>query len=228
VQIHAVRGRHSATALRRSNIEVPDVYGDPVLFLPKIVDPDPPAKLWELGVIVDAPELEKTPDALPDASIKRYAIPPELQSSIRLVNIHTGRGARAVLDKIGEIRSCKRIATLSVTGLIVAEALKIPCAWFARYPGGHEIADIDDMARRIEPRVRDFYSGAGKSSIAYFGGGPNRPTDWDRLTRAIDESWTPLEPDLRPLFEAFPLRKTVSFDNGHWPLDWATLDTIAI
>jgi hypothetical protein len=169
--------------------------------------------------VVDKPELlDDRAGAAPDAALVRYVIPPSLRDSICIINPHAAPGTQALFDKVDEIRACERIASLGTIGLIIAEAFRIPCAWFAKYDCGRATARLDDRKARIDPRVRDFYAGSGRQELGYYGTAPVRDTDWDALIGAINADWTPIPDSLRPLFDAFPLRKAVAFDDERWPL----------
>jgi hypothetical protein len=228
-RVHAMRGPYSARALRREGEIVPDVYGDPVVFLPKMVASCAVEKRRELGVVLHISELEqRAAEAQVQESLLRYQIPPDLRSKICIINTYKARSAQALFDKIDEIRSCRRIASTSFHGLIIAETFAIPCVWYAKYPGGPMTADIDDTNVRIDHRVRDFYAGTGCREFSFYAGPPKRPTNWDDLISTIDKLWSPIVYDMRPLFESFPLRKSVSLDDPTWPLDWNVLDTIRL
>ena len=225
--IHAVRGPYSAEALRRQGIKVPDVYGEPLLLLPKIVASAEVSKRWKLGVVVEMPELQgNLADAVLDETLLRYVIPPSLRSSICIINTHTSRNVQALFDKVDEIRKCERIASLAPLGLIVAEAFRIPCVWFAKFSCGPAKARLDKD--RIDPRVRDFYTGLGRQELAYYGNAPAQSTRWEEVMRAIDDSWTPIDSALRPLFDAFPLCKAVAFDDERWPLQPDVVNAIRL
>jgi len=227
--VHAVRGPFSADVLRRQGVEVPDVYGEPLMLLPKIMPNAEVPKRWRLGVVVDMPELqENLAGAAPDQSLLRYVIPQSLHSSVCIINSYTARSVQALFDKVDEIRGCERIASLTPLGLIIAEAFRIPCAWFAKYSCGNATAKLHDRQARIDPRVRDFYAGLGRQELSFYGNAPAQSTRWEDLMRAIDDSWAPIDSTLRPLFDAFPLSKAVAFDDERWPLQPEVLNAISL
>lgn len=226
---HAMRGPYSARALRREGIFAPEIYGDPVWFLPKLVKNRSVPKRWELGIVVHISELrEKKAGAPIKDTLVRCIVPPDLQSSVRIINTYTECSVEALFDKVDEMRACRRIASTSFHGLVIAETFQIPCLWFAKYACGSATVDIDDSGVRVDHRVRDFYAGAQKRRFSYYGSGPSLATKWDELLRAIDTTWSPLNVDSRPLFDAFPLRKSVRFEDETWSPDWKILNSIAL
>lgn len=106
----AVRG-----PLTRSCIDgatVPQVYGDPALLLPEVYDPDVTVthRVGILPHFVDAtPARARYPDAL---------------------YIDALSGWRRIVE---QIKSCERLITTSLHGVIVADAYGIPCTWHASY-----------------------------------------------------------------------------------------------
>jgi len=224
---HAMRGPNSANALRRSGLKVPAVYGDPVWFLPRIVPVPDVEKRYELGVVMHISEAASpSAEAPAKRSYLSYRVPPRLRSKIRIINTYARPTPQALFDKVDEIRACRRIVSSSFHGLVIAETFGIPNLWFAKYAGGAMSGNIDDPTVRIDHRVRDFYAGLGIAKLAFYAGAPRERTDWSGVMSAIDENWTSVAHDARDLFDAFPLRKAVSFEERRWPLDRGVLDSI--
>jgi len=225
--VHAMRGRRGAEVLRRCGLTVPDAYGDPVSFLPRIMGQRPVVQTHELGVVLHITELtDVTPAALPLPSLIRYSIPPELAGAVRIIHTKTDNTTEAMLACVDAMRSCKRIASTSFHGLVIAESFGIPNVWFSTEPGGGAMLEVDDMRTRIDHRVRDWYSGMAVQRIAAYRGQRNLPTDWAALIDFIDRFWSPVPFDGRPLFDAFPLPPAVSFEDPHWPLDPLVFDAL--
>ncbi len=224
--VHATRGRGTAASLRAAGVTCPEIYGDPVWFLPRLMAARPVAPRWELGVILHITELNgTTPDATVLAEYQRYTIPPALAGAVRLISTYTGQGTAALLAKVDEIRACRRIVSTSFHGLVIPETFGIPNAWFSTHPGGAMMAAIDDPAVKMDHRVRDWYSGTDRRKVPIFGAQRHLPTRWDQVIRWLDTAWEPLRTDAQGLFDAFPLRKKVSFDQAAWPLDPELFDT---
>lgn len=207
-RVHALRGPFSAKTFQAEGIEVPDVYGDPIWFLPSIVEPAPEKK-YELGVIVHLAELtEKTDTAPTKPKFTRYQVPEDLASSVRIISTMTQPNFASMEEKIKEITACKRIASTSLHGLVIAEAYKIPCVYFQTRGGKASFQRLDDENVYIDGRMRDFYSGVGMEKIFLYGQWRPRQTNWEDLIQAIDTYWQPLEWSGESFLETFPLPLT--------------------
>jgi pyruvyltransferase len=106
----AVRGPITRSCI--DGATVPQVYGDPALLLPEVYDPRVEVR-HRIGVMphfVDAkPAQRRYPDAL---------------------YINVKGGWRAV---VRQMKSCERIITTSLHGVIAADAYGIPVTWHASY-----------------------------------------------------------------------------------------------
>jgi hypothetical protein len=228
LRIHAVRGPLSGRILRRAGVEVPEIYGDPVWFLPKFATPSV-EKRWELGIVVHISELvAHRSDAPVKPDLRRYHIPPSLLSQICIINTYTAPTARALMERVDDIRACRRIASTSFHGLVIAETFGIPCVWFSPHPCGAIAPRIDDTDVRIDQRVRDFYYACPERHLPIYGVSRQKPTAWEDMMDWIDSSWSPLQANTEPLFDAFPLRKAVRFEDPVWPADRSLLDSIRL
>ncbi|RVK62329.1 polysaccharide pyruvyl transferase family protein [Sinorhizobium meliloti] len=222
---HAVRGRRTAAALRERGIDVPEAYGDPVWFLPKVF-PATVAKEYELGVVVHISELtEPTAASLVRSTIERYKIAPEFAGRIRIINTYTPASVPGLRLKLNELLSCRRILSTSLHGLVIAEAYGIPCAWFATHQGNSGRLPIDGE-QAIDHRLKDFYSGANRSDVLSYLQPLNVATDWDNAIGFIDDHWRPLEYTGEALFNAFPLRSRVRFESEQWDIPPGLLESI--
>jgi pyruvyltransferase len=204
-KIHALRGRLTAQTFRRQGIDVSDIYGDPIWFLPSIIKPVA-EKRYELGIIVHVSELA-APQDLPNLrdQVVRYTIPPDLSSDIRLFTTLTQPTFSALEERTQEITSCKRIVSTSLHGLVIAETYGIPCVYFRPRGKGSLFLAIDDDGSSINHRVRDFYSGVGVEKLFVYGQRRDQESDWDKVMNAIDTYWNPLEWNPEKFLEAFPL-----------------------
>ncbi|WP_416668879.1 polysaccharide pyruvyl transferase family protein [Egbenema bharatensis] len=212
--VHALRGPVSSHTFRREGIEVPDVYGDPVWFLPSIIEPSE-KKQYELGVVVHLTELsELSATASTHEAFLRYRIPPELSSTIRIINTLTEPTFDAIEQKVKEITSCKRILSTSLHGLVIAEAYNIPCLHLRSRRKGATRVNLEDETEIIDQRMRDFYRGVGLKTLVTYSQKRSKETNWEDVIQAIDTHWQPLEWNPEPFLEAFPL-----------PLKFNPLDT---
>ncbi|MBB2201131.1 polysaccharide pyruvyl transferase family protein [Gluconacetobacter tumulisoli] len=225
--VHATRGPHTAALLREKGIFVPDVYGDPVWFLPKLLPRKPVSPRWELGVIVHISELNgSSPESLVKETYLRYAIPEEFQNSIKIINTFTDRSTEGLMNRIDEILSCRRIASTSFHGLLIADTYDIPGVWFGTQGTGPVIIDASDPQALMDHRFRDFYCGCRTTSRPVYRTERHAPTDWNALIKWIDTAWTPVEFDSAPLFDSFPLAHAVSMQDKVWKIDYRTLTSL--
>lgn len=108
VSFRAVRGPLTRSKIRA---EVPDVYGDPAMLLPRIYAPSK-TKRFSVGVVPHYAEAQ-TVDVMDHA--------------IAVVDVLSDW--RSVIDRITE---CEIIISSSLHGLIIAEAYGVPAVWFMR------------------------------------------------------------------------------------------------
>ncbi|MEO1147834.1 MAG: polysaccharide pyruvyl transferase family protein [Cyanobacteria bacterium J06638_22] len=207
-EIHAMRGPASANHLRRRGLEVPEVYGDPVWFTPKIF-PAATEKRYELGVILHVAELHDAgvPDELPQIpKIKRYQMPSSLkEEQVKLLTTVTEPTLDSIEAQIREITACKRIASTSLHGLVLAEAYGIPCVYLPYAAGQGQTVSMIKKTSAVDYRMRDFYLGLGVKQRFIFGQMPDEPTPWHALIQAIDHHWTLIDWSPEAFLEAFPL-----------------------
>lgn len=226
--IHALRGPNSARTLRAAGMEVPDIFGDPVWMLPRFWPMKEVEKTHDLGVILHITELDdRTPEATAKASLRRYGVPEAFKGRIRLINTHCPPTVEAMRAKVAEIVSCRAIVSTSLHGLVIAETYGIPCAWFATYGDGEgRMLDLGNPQHQIDHRMRDFYSGVGRTTLSSYCLDRSKPTDWAAVLSWVHGKWRPLSYDDRPLIRAFPLPLAVSPDDMNWPLPAEIVDRI--
>lgn len=213
---HAVRGRQTAKGLRALGVDVPEVYGDPVWFLPRIFPLEGLRKRKELGVIVHISELQEARlTAKVKSSLKRYKIPASLADDIVIINTYTEPTVEAFERKVREIAECKRILSTSLHGLVIAETYNIPCAWFSTRQGQSDFLPFDGP-QPIDHRMVDFYSGVGRDAVLTCFQQLHEATRWEEAMAFIDRHWERLTYTGEDLFEAFPLRHAVRFKDKVW------------
>lgn len=112
VKVHAVRGRHTAQELRSSlGWEVPDVYGDPALLLPRFYSPRrSAASAGSVAVVAHYAHTKHFPASAPDG--------------VHMVDV--AQGLERVVD---EIASADSVISTSLHGIIVAQAYGVPWVW---------------------------------------------------------------------------------------------------
>lgn len=120
--IFAVRGPLTAAELRRQGLACPDVFGDPVLLLPRYYRPEG-RKRFRLGIIPHFSDQA-------DARLARYGNTDE----VKLIDI---RGP--LWSTVNAICECEHVVSTSLHGLILADAYGIANAWARlgdEIPGG--------------------------------------------------------------------------------------------
>ena len=219
--IHAARGPRSAALLHAAGLTSgPCAHGDPVWLLPRIWPMTDVPKTTDIGVIVHITELEALrPDAALRAAYRRYALPEDLQGSIRIINTLTEPTLDALKAKVAEIAACRMILSTSLHGLVLAETYGIPCAWFSTEGRGTGSSlDLSDHTIKIDHRMRDFYLGAGASHLLTFAQDRSRPTNWAAAHDFISARWSPLAADGVDLVQSFPLPLAALDSAGLWKL----------
>ncbi len=204
VCVHATRGPFSRQTFLEAGIPAPEVYGDPVWVLPSIF---PPAKekRWDLGVIVHVTELtEFAPNAQAKPHFARYKVPPEFGDRVKIINTVVEPTLDAMMERMEEITSCRRILSVSLHGLVFAESYGIPCLYFD-LDGSNTSKRVNLNETCLDHRVRDLYAGLGRKDITVYGCERTQPTDWSMAMAEIDRHWRPAHFDAGPLLDAFPV-----------------------
>ena len=112
-KVCAVRGPRSRKRLLEYGVECPEIYGDPVLLLPKMYSPKIEKK-YELGII---------PHYIDKDNAWIQSI--EGSKEIKIIDLQK----KDLLDIVDDILSCKKIASSSLHGVITADAYNIPSVW---------------------------------------------------------------------------------------------------
>ena len=103
-----VRGPYTKKRVEFFGGQCPDIYGDPALLLPMIVDPS--EKKYEVGIVPHNVDFKFTSEEYPNANI-------------------IGLGTRDYTKVIDKITQCETIISSSLHGIICAHAYGIPAAW---------------------------------------------------------------------------------------------------
>jgi hypothetical protein len=208
MSVYATRGPLTARLLAGADFVHRGVYGDPVWLLPRYLKPRTAEKKYELGVILHLSELtDRAYEAHPKPEHRRYQVPAELQSSIRLINTVTSVDSIGLQERVEEIWSCKRIVSTSLHGLVFAESFGIPCLYFSpTESGGAETRVLDANDEKVDRRMRDLYLGLGETKLRLYKQPRTEATNWEALIAAIDRLWSPIEwAGEDALFNSFPL-----------------------
>ncbi|SHI59244.1 polysaccharide pyruvyl transferase family protein [Algibacter luteus] len=108
----AVRGPQTRKHLLKQGYEVPEVYGDPALLLPKFYNPKI-KKEYAIGIIPHYSDFNK---------VKEFY---KNEDSMLLIDLMTNNIEKTTDDFL----KCKKIVSSSLHGLIVAHAYGIPAVW---------------------------------------------------------------------------------------------------
>lgn len=106
----AVRGPMTHKRLNELGYQVPEVYGDPALLLPRYYQPKTEKK-YALGIIPHYVDYERIVHEVQDENVK-------------IINLFDS------IEKVVEdVCSCERIISSSLHGVIVPQAYQIPAIW---------------------------------------------------------------------------------------------------
>ena len=206
IQVCATRGPISANVLSDGGQRPhTGVYGDPVWLLTRFHS-KPVAQEWDLGVILHLSDLtDRSFDVHFNPLHERYVIDPAFAGRVKLINTVTPVGVRAVMDKVDEIRSCRRIVSTSLHGLVIPEIYGIPCLYFG-VRGQQGLSEVPpDLDTGIDPRILDLYGGLRQERFPIYVQPRRRRTDWADVMEAVDASWRPKSLDEAALLQSLPV-----------------------
>lgn len=136
IEVLSVRGPLTAQVMKKNGIYVPEVYGDPALLLPEIIQPKICEKKYKLGIIPHYADKELLSGKL----LK--------DSSILIIDIQ-GK----VEDFVDQLMLCDRVISSSLHGIVIAESYNIPAAWL-------KLSDI--VVKDNGFKFKDYYYGTGR------------------------------------------------------------------
>lgn len=172
----AVRGPLTRNMIRIHGGKCPDIFGDPALLLPDYYWPTGVAKDFELGVVIRHSE---------EKLLKSINVPGAL-----IIYLGTDR----VTETIDNILRCKRIATTSLHGLIVADAYGIPNCWIeSTSPYG------------LEHKFHDYFLSVNKSKGPVKSSFLKQGWSMGRIINEIEFDGRKMEIDLNKLRIACPI-----------------------
>ena len=206
IRIAATRGPISEHVLGAAGaIAAPGIYGDPVWLLPRF-HRRPVKQRWDLGVILHLSDLtDRAFEVHFNPLHERYVVPPEFAGRVKLINTVTPVSVQALFDKVDEIRSCRRIVSTSLHGLVIPESYGIPCLYFA-VRGKTGLAEVPpELDTGIDPRILDLYGGLRLARFPIYVQPRRQRTDWDQVIRAVDAAWEPRAFDGDALLAALPV-----------------------
>ena len=144
LRILAVRGPLTRqVAIEQTGSPVPEVYGDPALLLPRLLDASGIERKHKVGIVphyVDADH--------------------EVARGLRKGGFHMIDALAPPLDVVREIVSCELVYSSSLHGLIVAEAFGVPAVWVEFGEGvvgrGFKFRDYYLASGRTPPKPLDW------------------------------------------------------------------------
>lgn len=108
----AVRGPRTRKRLLELGYQVPEVYGDPAILLPILIE-NRNKTVYELGIIPHYVDYDNLKEMFKD------------QTNVKIINLITDD----VVKTTNEILECKKVVSTSLHGLIVSHAYQIPALW---------------------------------------------------------------------------------------------------
>lgn len=133
IEVYAVRGPLTRSALMAQGIQCPEVYGDPAVLLPFLYGPASAKRTYKLGVIPHYIDQKRCREVMKD-QLER--------DDVLFIDIMAG--ADVVLDAIA---SCSAIASSSLHGIIAAEAYRRRAVW----------VEFSDQVAGGGMKFRDYY-----------------------------------------------------------------------
>ena len=139
-RICAVRGPLTRDILMKKGYDCPEVYGDPILLLPRFYTPEKTEKKYRIGIV---PHFTDKDLPVVRELAKEDTVIMDIQNYSRWQ------------DFVDQICSCRFILSSSLHGLICSEAYGIPSAWvgFSDYKDGWDF------------KFRDFYMSVQKPDM---------------------------------------------------------------
>lgn len=174
----AVRGpKTRAHLISKGYGDVPEVYGDPGIFAPAMYFPVLDfEKRYDIGIVCHHSD-----------DVKRIAETMVRRRGTTFVFISTADPCDIVMRRISQ---CRRICSSSLHGIVVAEAMGIPCSWF-------RASSINDPFK-----FYDYFLGSGRSedsvNMADLRGVPS--VDFQSMSSLPKPTY-----DVDGMLDAFPL-----------------------
>ncbi len=134
IKVCAVRGPRTRAYLLRHGVECPEIYGDPAILLPRIVDVGVVEKRYSLGIV---PHYK-------DAHLLSVNDP-----GVKVISVADGPEVF-----VREMLECERIVSSSLHGIILAESYGIAADW----------VKLSDLLLGGDFKFCDYYEGTGRDA----------------------------------------------------------------
>lgn len=177
-KVYAVRGPKTREICLESNIDCPEIYGDPALLIPYYYYPYV-MKKYKLGIIPHHSHINS--DILTKFNNNK---------NIKIINFTKYNDWK---DIIKEIIECEFIVSESLHGLIISEAYKIPNIWISIGNNIGQNLKYEDFFLSINKPLYDSYL-------------VNKDTTYDDLLKLKDNYNSTFEIDLQKLVDVCPVK----------------------
>lgn len=139
MEFHSVRGPMTrAHLLKKGYSDIPEVYGDPGILAPAMYSPIlAKEKIYDVGIICHHGD-----------DVRRISGSFVRNKGTSYVFISPYEPCDKVMRKISQ---CRRVCSSSLHGIVIAEAMGIPCSWF-------RATDINDPFK-----FYDYFLGSGRN-----------------------------------------------------------------
>lgn len=176
--VRAVRGPKSRERLRKLGVNCPEIYGDPSILLPYLVDEKEIEKEYEISFLPHWVDLKKVRENK------------KISQNFNIIDIRSG-----VHNVLSEIRKSKIIISSSLHGIIVPESFGIP-SYYTR------------LSSRVTGgtfKFEDYYNSTGRELKCYEDLGAKN-LDIDKILQKCEQPEPTFE--IKKLLEAFPYEIT--------------------
>jgi pyruvyltransferase len=202
----AVRGNISRECLLSVGIDAPERYGEPVWLLPSMFSEEV-EKRYEIGIITHISDHQQ---AGPGAPMKEswvcFDIPDHLRNDVVVIDTWHEPTLEGMMAKLRQILSCRRIASRSFHGVVIAETYGIPCLPICSKPGvpSGPFRSTDVKLAQLDRRTLEFLNHCSRRPQFFYGQRRGSPTNWAKLIAGIDKLWSPTDYDTTSMLDSFP------------------------
>jgi len=132
IRVAAVRGPRTRAYLLRHGVDCPEIYGDPAILMPELLNVGPVEKKYSLGIV---PHYK-------DTHLVNVNDP-----SIKIISV-----TEDASEFVANLMSCERIVSSSLHGIILAESYGVPADW----------VKLSENLVGGEFKFYDYYEGTGR------------------------------------------------------------------
>lgn len=179
LKVLAVRGPLTRKVLLECHIDCPEIYGDPVLLLPRYYSPIIKKK-YKYGIICHITELNRIKNKI------------NIDENCLFINV---KSYGKWYNFIDQILSCEMILSSSLHGIIASDAYNVPNLWckFTDYTAEHEGFKFRDYYLSVKKDIKQPYSFHNENM--------------NQIENVIKKTWSKPTIDLDKLLEVCPFKK---------------------